>query len=78
MPRDEDLSAYGGRYTTDAEYNDMRARDIAENVKDDLDNLTSDLQLALEYKPLNAIKKVLDTVNECIGILDDVVSGAVD
>lgn len=75
MTRDEDLLAYSARYTTEAEYNEMRAMDIAENVKDEFDNLTSDIQLALEYKRCKNLKTVLESVNKCIDLLDDVVSG---
>ena len=75
MTRDEDLLAYSARYTTEAEYNEMRAMDIAENVKDELDNLTIDIQLALEYKRCKNLKTVLETVNKCIDLLDDVMSG---
>ena len=75
MTRDEDLLAYSARYTTEAEYNESRVMDIAENVKDDLDNLTGDIQLALEYKRCKNIKTVLENVNKCIDLLDDVMSG---
>ena len=75
MTRDEDLLAYSARYTTEAEYNESRVMDIAENVKDELDNLTSDIQLALEYKRCKNLKTVLETVNKCIEMLDDVMSG---
>lgn len=75
MPKDEDLMAYSVRQTTEAEYNESRAMDIAENVKDDLDNLTSDIQLALEYKRCKNLKTVLEKVNACIELLDDVMSG---
>ena len=75
MTRNEDLLAYSARYTTEAEYSEMRVMDIAENVKDDLDNLTGDIQLALEYKRCKNLKTVLESVNKCIDLLDDVVSG---
>lgn len=75
MTRDEDLLAYSARYTTEAEYNESRVMDIAENVKDELDNLTSDIQLALEYKRCKNLKTVLESVNKCIDLLDDVMSG---
>ena len=78
MTRDEDLLAYSARYTTEAEYNESRVMDIAENVKDDLDNLTGDIQLALEYKRCKNIKTVLENVNKCIDLLDDVMSGKFD
>lgn len=75
MTRDEDLLAYSARYTTEAEYNESRVMGIAENVKDELDNLTSDIQLALEYKRCKNLKTVLESVNKCIDLLDDVMSG---
>ena len=75
MTRDEDLLAYSARYTTEAEYNESRVIDIAENVKDDLDNLTGDIQLALEYKRCKNLNAVLKKVNACIELLDDVMSG---
>ena len=75
MVMNEDLLAYLSRQTTEAEYNESRAMDIAENVKDDLDNLTRDIQLALEYKRCKNLKTVLESVNKCIDLLDDVMSG---
>lgn len=78
MLTDEDMIAYERQKTTEAEYDLMRAKDIAEEAKDNLDNVTSDIQLAIEYKPLKALKTVLSKINECIDMLDDVVSGAVD
>ena len=78
MGMNDDLLAYSARYTTEAEYNESRAMDIAENVKDELDNLTSDIQLALEYKRCKNLKTVLETVNKCIDLLDDVMSGKFD
>ena len=75
MPKDEDLTAYSVRQTTEEEYNESRAMDIAENVKDDLDNLTGDIQLALEYKRCKNLDAVLKKVNACIELLDDVMSG---
>ena len=75
MPKDEDLMAYSARQTTEEEYNESRAMDIAESVKDDLDNLTGDIQLALEYKRCKNLNAVLEKVNACIEILDDVMSG---
>lgn len=75
MPNDEDLMAYSVRQTTEEEYNESRAMGIAENVKDDLDNLTGDIQLALEYKRCKNLNAVLEKVNACIELLDDVVSG---
>ena len=75
MPKDEDLTAYSVRQTTEEEYNESRAMDIAENVKDDLDNLTGDIQLALEYKRCKNLNAVLKKVNACIELLDDVMSG---
>ena len=78
MPKDEDLTAYSVRQTTEEEYNESRAMDIAENVKDDLDNLTGDIQLALEYKRCKNLNAVLKKVNACIELLDDVMSGKFD
>lgn len=75
MPKDEDLTAYSVRQTTEEEYNESRAMDIAENVKDDLDNLTGDIQLALEYKHCKNLNAVIKKVNACIELLDDVMSG---
>lgn len=75
MVMNEDLLSYLARQTTEAEYNESRAMDIAENVKDDLDNLTGDIQLALEYKRCKNLKTVLENVNKCIDLLDDVMSG---
>ena len=75
MLRNEDLLAYSVRQTTETEYNESRAMDIAENVKDDLDNLTGDILLALEYKRCKNLKTVLESVNKCIELLDDVMSG---
>lgn len=75
MGMNDDLLAYSERYTTEAEYNEMRAMDIAENAKDELDNLTGDIQLALEYKRCKNLKTVLEKVNACIELLDDVMSG---
>ena len=75
MLKNEDLLIYSARYTTEAEYNESRVMDIAENVKDELDNLTSDIQLALEYKRCKNLNAVLKKVNACIELLDDVMSG---
>ena len=75
MVMNDDLLTYLARQTTEAEYNESRAMDIAENVKDELDNLTSDIQLALEYKRCKNLKTVLESVNKCIELLDDVMSG---
>lgn len=75
MGMNDDLLAYSARYTTESEYNESRAMGIAENVKDDLDNLTGDIQLALEYKRCKNLKTVLEKVNACIELLDDVMSG---
>ena len=75
---DEDLITYWREETTQAEYNEMRARAIAEEVADSLDDLTCDIKLAIENKPLESLKKVLEKVNECIDILSDVASGSAD
>lgn len=75
---DDDLILYDDHETTQEEYDEMRARDIAEEVRDDLDNLTGDIKLAIENKPFKTLKKVLKMVNICIDLLDDVVSGSAD
>lgn len=75
---DEDLIAYAQQETTEAEYDRMRAIDIAESAKDTLDDLTCEIKLAVEYTPSKALSRVLAKINECINTLDDFVSGAVD
>lgn len=75
---DDDLILYDDHETTQEEYDEMRAIDIAEGVRDDLDNLTGDIKLAIENKPFKTLKKVLKMVNICIDLLDDVVSGSAD
>ena len=78
MLNDEDLIAYERQKTTEAEYDLMRAKDIAEEAKDDLDNVTSGIQLALEYRNSKALSGVLENIKNCIEVLDDFVSGVYD
>lgn len=75
---DEDLITYSREIPSEAEYDRMRAVEIAESVKDTLDDLTSEIQLSIEYTPSKALSRVLAKINECINTLDDFVSGAVD
>lgn len=75
---DEDLITYSREIPSEAEYDRMRAVEIAESVKDTLDDLTSEIQLSIEYTPSKALSSVLSKINECIGTLDDFVSGAAE
>lgn len=78
MLNDEDLIAYERQKTTEAEYDLMRAKDIAEDAKYDLENVTSGIQLALEYRNSKALSGVLEKIKDCIEVLDDFVSGVYD
>ena len=78
MLMDEDMIAYERKKTTEAEYDLMRAKDIAEEAKDNLDNVTSEIELALEYRNSKALSGVLEKIKDCIEVLDDFVSGVYD
>ena len=78
MLTDEDLIAYERQKTTEAEYDLMRAKDITEEAKDNLDNVTSEIELALEYRASKALSGVLENIKNCIEVLDDFVSGVYD
>lgn len=75
---DEDLITYSREIPSEAEYDRMRAVEIAESVKDTLDELTSEIQLSIEYTPSTALSEVLKKVKECVDTLDDFVSGAAE
>lgn len=69
---------YDGERMSISEYDEMRARKIAEDVRDALDDLTLDLKLAVEYKPFKTLKTVLENMRKDVDLLDDVVNGAKD